>query len=162
MMPTFLKTSARTMIVAACGVMLFVTPVLAGECAADKMKEGARKGGETVPKGVKDEVLATIDLSSKGEAFKGYMLRMRRLTIEPGGIVPWHTHDQRAANILIQEGTIIEYSSNCAGQIVHKAGDIVAEFSPTLAHWWKNESDKTVVILAGDLLPPAMPKPETM
>jgi hypothetical protein len=46
---------------------------------------------------------------------------------------------------------IIEYASNCAGPIVHKAGDVVAE-TPEISHWWKNLGDKTVVLLSADLL----------
>ena len=40
-------------------------------------------------------------------------LRFRKLTIEPGGIVPWHSHDDRPALIYVAEGEIIEYASNC-------------------------------------------------
>ena len=76
---------------------------------------------------------------------------MRKLTIEPGGIVPWHSHADRPAIIYITEGEIIEYASNCTAPIVHKAGDVVAE-TPNVSHWWKNLGDKTVVLLSADLL----------
>lgn len=153
----------RTLSAAACGAVLFAAvPAIAGECPADKVKPGVRTTGETMPKGVKDEVLSAIDLSSKGKEFEGYMLRLRRLTVDPGGVVPWHKHDERAANILILEGTVVEYSSNCDDKIVHNAGDVVAEFAPDLAHWWMNESDKPVVILSGDLLPPTMAPKDAM
>ncbi|MGL4238207.1 cupin domain-containing protein [Tabrizicola sp.] len=147
---------------AICAGALMPLQAFAGECPADQVAEGARTTGETTAKDVTDTVISTIDLSSKGEAFKGYMLRMRRLEIAPGGIVPWHSHEVRAANILVLEGTIIEYRSTCKVGIEHKAGDVVGEFGADLAHWWKNESDKPVVIISSDLLPPEMPKPETM
>ncbi len=143
-------------------MLLAAAPAFAGECAPDKMKEGARSTGETMPKNVKDEVISTVDLTSKGKEFAGYMLRMRRITLEPDGVVPWHTHDKRAANILILEGTVIEYRSDCAGKIVHTAGDVVPEFGPALGHWWRNESDTKVVIISGDLLPPDMPPDDMM
>ena len=54
-------------------------------------------------------------------------LRFRKLTIEPGGVVPWHSHSDRPAIIYIAEGEIHEYASNCAAPIVHKAGDIRPE-----------------------------------
>lgn len=132
--------------------------VMAGECPADQVMDGARTSGETKPVGVTDDVIGSIDLSSKGDAFKGYMLRMRRLTVAPGGVVPWHMHDERAANILILEGTITEYRSTCKVDIEHSAGDVASEFGAGVAHWWKNNSDKPTVIISADLLPPAMPK----
>lgn len=163
MASTLSKMLIRSFTAAACGAILMAAvPAVAGECPADKVKAGVRTSGETMPKGVKDEVLSAVDISSKGKEFEGYMLRMRRLTVDPGGIVPWHTHDKRAANILILEGTVVEYRDNCEDKIVHNAGDVVGEFGPELAHWWMNESDKPVVILSGDLLPPEMPAGDPM
>jgi quercetin dioxygenase-like cupin family protein len=76
---------------------------------------------------------------------------MRRLTIEPGATVPWHSHAERPAIIYIIDGTIEEYASNCAVPIVHKAGDVVAE-TKDVSHWWKNTGGTTVVLLSADLL----------
>lgn len=134
----------------------------AGQCPADQVMAGARTTGESMPKDVTDDVLSAIDLSSKGDAFKGYMLRSRKLVVQPGGVVPWHSHEKRAANILILEGSIMEYNSTCKVAIEHKAGDVVGEFGPDVAHWWRNESNKPVVIISGDLLPPAMPAADAM
>jgi quercetin dioxygenase-like cupin family protein len=72
------------------------------------------------------------------------------MTIEPGGIVAWHSHADRPAIIYIIEGEINEYASNCAVPITHKAGDVVAEIK--ISHWWKNLGHKTVVLLSADLL----------
>ena len=80
----------------------------------------------------------------------GRELRFRKLTIEPGGIVPRHSHDDRPALIYVAEGEIHEYASNCAAPIVHKTGEIRAETHGT-AHWWKNLGDKTVVLFVGDV-----------
>lgn len=159
------NTSILTVLKAGCiavAVAAGSAGALAGECPADQKMTGARAGGETAPQGVTDDVLSTIDLSPKGGAFQGYMLRMRRLVIQPGGIVPWHTHDERAANILILEGEIEEYRSTCKVAIVHKAGDVIGEYGPDIAHWWKNVSNKPVVIISGDLLPPGMPAADKM
>ena len=82
---------------------------------------------------------------------KERQLRFRKLTIQPGGIVPWHSHADRPAIIYIAEGEIVEYASNCAAPIVHKAGEIRPETSGT-AHWWQNNGNKTVVLFVGDVL----------
>jgi quercetin dioxygenase-like cupin family protein len=75
---------------------------------------------------------------------------MRRLEIEPGGIVPWHSHAERPAIIYVVSGTIEEYSSDCAVPIVHKAGDVSAE-AKDISHWWKNTGTETVVLISADL-----------
>ena len=74
----------------------------------------------------------------------------RKLTIEPGGIVPWHSHDDRPALIFVQQGEIVEYASNCADPIVHKAGDLRPEVFGT-SHWWKNLGKETVILYVGDV-----------
>jgi quercetin dioxygenase-like cupin family protein len=100
--------------------------------------------------GVTDTTLGSIDLEKEPANIKGRELRFRKLVIQPGGIVPWHSHGDRPALIYVAEGEIIEYASNCAAPIVHKAGEIRPEKSGT-SHWWKNLGDKTVVLFVGDV-----------
>ena len=140
----------------------FAGGAAAGECPADKVKAGAVTTGEMTPAGVTDEVIATIDLSPKGGEFKGQMLRMRKLTIAPGGVVPWHEHSVRPANIYVLSGMIEEYRSTCEVPVVHKAGEVTAEFGADLAHWWKNTSSEPVVLLSADIFMPAMKDANTM
>jgi hypothetical protein len=136
-------------------IAAFAEPAFAGECPADQIAKGAVTSGETMPSGVTDEVLAAIDLSTKGDAWKGNMLRLRKLVVQPDGVVPWHEHSVRPANILILDGSITEYRSNCRVPIEHKAGDVVAEFGD-LSHWWKNNGEVPAVLYSADILPPAM------
>lgn len=68
--------------------------------------------------------------------------------------MPWHTHANRPAIIYIIQGEITEYASTCAVPIVHKAGAVATETHAT-AHWWKNTSNQTVVLLSADLFPEA-------
>ncbi|MCZ4091154.1 cupin domain-containing protein [Sinorhizobium psoraleae] len=132
----------------------FAAPsAMAGECPKDQIAANAMAPGATAPEGVTDEILASIDLSSKGSAWEGNALRLRKLVVQPGGIVPWHSHDVRPANILVVEGTITEYRSSCKVPIEHKAGEVTAEFGE-LAHWWKNNGSKPAVLYSADILPP--------
>jgi quercetin dioxygenase-like cupin family protein len=108
-------------------------------------------GSDNAGKGVTDTVLAAIDLEKEPANIKERQLRFRKLTIEPGGIVPWHSHGDRPAIIYIAEGEIVEYASNCSVPIVHKAGEIRPETSGT-SHWWQNLGSKTVVLFVGDVL----------
>jgi len=128
-----------------------VTSAVAGGCPAGKMTADVRQPATHAAKGVTDTVLAAIDLEKEPANIKERQLRFRKLTIEPGGIVPWHSHGDRPAIIYIAEGEIVEYASNCADPIVHKAGDIRPETSGT-AHWWQNLGNKTVVLFVGDVL----------
>lgn len=141
---------------AAVAVALLTGHAAAGECPADKVKDGAVTGGATAPVGVTDTVLAAIDLTPKGGDFADQLLRLRQLTIAPGGIVPWHEHSERPANIYVLAGTIEEYRANCAVPIVHKAGEVAVEFGKGFSHWWKNTSSEPVVLLSADVFNNAM------
>ena len=123
----------------------------AGQCPADQVKANAREPVSLTAKGLTDTVLAAIDLEKEPAHIKERQLRFRKLTIEPGGIVPWHSHGDRPAIIYIADGEIIEYASTCAVPIVHKAGEIRPETNPT-SHWWQNTGTKTVVLFVGDVL----------
>jgi quercetin dioxygenase-like cupin family protein len=133
------------------GASMAAFPAFAGECPADEKKPDARQPVDFKPVGVTDTVIASIDVSKTPFNIAGRNFRMRKLTVEPGGIVPWHSHADRPAIIYVTEGEIIEYASNCAGPIVHKAGDVVAE-THEVSHWWKNLGDKAAVLLSADLL----------
>lgn len=80
-----------------------------------------------------------------------HALRLRRLEIKPGGVVPWHSHGDRPAIIYVVEGEIYEHASTCAVPILHKAGEVAPEMHAT-SHWWQNTSKKTVVLLSADIL----------
>jgi quercetin dioxygenase-like cupin family protein len=136
-------------LVLASGVV--ASAAFAGECPADQKKTDARAAVDFKPVGVTDTVIASIDVAKPPFNINDRLFRMRKLVIEPGGIVPWHSHADRPAIIYIIEGNVTEYASNCAAPIEHKAGDVVAE-TPEVSHWWKNLGDKTVVLLSADLL----------
>ncbi|WP_035639717.1 cupin domain-containing protein [Bradyrhizobium sp. ORS 375] len=122
----------------------------AGECPADKIKAGVREKVDVKAVGVTDVTLGAIDLEKQPANLKDRELRFRKLTIAPGGIVPWHSHDDRPALIFVQQGEILEYASNCAEPILHKAGDIRPEVFGT-SHWWKNDGKETVILYVGDI-----------
>ena len=89
---------------------LSTQPISAGECPADKIKPNARQMVDNKPVGVTDMTLGAIDLGKQPAHIEGRELRFRKLTIEPGGIVPWHSHDDRPALIFVQQGEIVEYA----------------------------------------------------
>lgn len=125
----------------------------AGECPAGKMvASGAgQKPGATKPKDVTDAVLGSLDLAKEPVAIQDRQFRLRRLEVQPGGEVPWHSHEDRPAIIYIVAGEVTEYSSNCAVPILHKAGEVAVE-SHDVAHWWKNTGKVRAVLISADLL----------
>jgi quercetin dioxygenase-like cupin family protein len=138
-------------IMASSATALMSTAAFAGTCPADKVMADAQKPGATMPKGVDDKVIGSIDLAKEGPKLKEHKLRLRRLVVQPGGVVPWHSHGDRPAIIYIVSGTIVEYRSTCAVPIVHKAGEVAEEIH-TISHWWKNTSNKPAVLLSADIL----------
>jgi quercetin dioxygenase-like cupin family protein len=133
---------------------LATTSASAGECpAASKVADGkGQPPGPMQPKDVTDVVRASTDLSKEPANIANRQFRLRQLEIKPGGVVPWHSHDDRPAMIYIVSGEVVEYASNCAVPIVHKAGDVAPEKKGT-SHWWKNTASATAVLISVDLLP---------
>jgi quercetin dioxygenase-like cupin family protein len=122
----------------------------AGECPADKLvASNGQKPGATAHKNVVEKLLGQIDLTKEKVAVAGHHFRMRRLEVEPGGEVAWHSHDERPALIYVVSGDITEYSSNCSVPIEHAAGDLSIESH--LSHWWKNNSGKPTVLISADI-----------
>jgi quercetin dioxygenase-like cupin family protein len=130
--------------------LALAAPAFAGECPAGQMRADATKPVNYGPKAVTDMVLAQIDLAGEKIALKGHLMRVRKLEIQPGGIVPWHSHGDRPALIYVQSGEIYEHASNCAVPILHKAGEVARETQAT-SHWWKNEGTAPVVLLSFDI-----------
>lgn len=134
------------------GAMSAVSTVaVAGECPADKVGANPLKDAATMPAGVTDTVISSIDLSKEAVKLNDRLFRLRRLEVQPGGVVPMHSHGDRPALIYIVSGTITEYSSNCTVPIIHKAGEAAME-SVGLTHWWKNTGSEVVVLTSADLL----------
>ncbi len=135
---------------AVAGSLSLASAAVAGECPGDKMRPNAREAVDFKVTGVTDTTLGAIDLGKQPAHIAGRELRFRKMTIAPGGIVPWHSHDDRPALIFVQQGEIMEYASNCAEPILHKAGDIRPEVFGT-SHWWKNLGTETVILYIGDV-----------
>lgn len=137
--------------VAALALGLGATASFGGECPADKRGVDLIVSGATMPEGVTDEVLAAINLSKEAVKLDGRSFRLRQLVVQPGGVVPWHSHADRPALIYVVSGQITEYASTCAVPIEHKAGEVSME-SIGLSHWWKNTGDAPAVLLSADIL----------
>jgi len=143
MMKTVIKGSAAALAAA----LAFVSPAHAGQCA--KVGMSSFPNAPTMPKGVTDTVIGAVDLGSE-IGVDGRQLRTRRLVVQPGGIVPLHSHKDRPALIYTLSGSITEYSTACGAPIQHKAGDISRE-ADGLSHYWVNHGKVPAVLLSSDV-----------
>ena len=122
-------------------------PAIAGQCQTAGANPLAN--APTMPKDVTDTVLASVDLG-KEISVEGRQLRTRRLVVQPGGIVPMHSHADRPALIITVSGSITEYRSDCATPVVHHAGEISRE-ADGISHYWVNQGTEPAVLLSSDV-----------
>ncbi|MGE0054706.1 MAG: cupin domain-containing protein [Hyphomicrobium sp.] len=145
-----IKRTSLKFSMAALAVAITSANAFAGSCPAGKVTNDGQKPGATAHKGVEEKLLGSVDLAKERVHIDGRLLRMRRLVVQPGGEVAWHSHEDRPALIYVTEGRITEYSSHCSVPIEHTAGDLSVE-SGGLSHWWKNNSKKPVTLLSADV-----------
>jgi quercetin dioxygenase-like cupin family protein len=102
--------------------------------------------GQQTPK-VEPQVLATVDA---GENCPGHVLRMRRVTFEPGASIPMHSHKERPETFLVMEGTL---TSTVKGQSPTQfAAGTAGINGPEVEHVAGNETSKPLVVLGVDLI----------
>ena len=101
-------------------------------------------------KGVTVKLLATLDLGPEIEGMAGRQLRMRLVTIEPGGVFgPVHDHKDRPGLVYILEGTITD----------HRDG-VARDYGPGLGwpedmhtmHWLENRGATPAVEISVDIV----------
>lgn len=107
---------------------------------------------EVVPetRGVTVELLASVDLGPEIEGMAGRQLRMRRVTIEPGGVFgPLHDHVDRPGTVFILQGTITDHRNGVARDYGPGVG--WPEDHNTL-HWLENRGNVTAVEVSVDIV----------
>ncbi|MCA8885445.1 MAG: cupin domain-containing protein [Hyphomonadaceae bacterium] len=79
-------------------------------------------------------------------------VRMRRIVVEPGGVIAWHTHEQVQGSALVVSGEMTEIRNSCVDPIRYHAGDVAMEDAQT-AHGWRNDGDVPAVIIVAHVVP---------
>jgi quercetin dioxygenase-like cupin family protein len=101
-------------------------------------------------KGVNVRLLGTVDLGPEIAGLAGRILRMRLVTIEPGGVFgPVHDHKDRPGIVYILQGTITD----------HRNG-VATDYGPGLGwpedrntvHWLENRGATTAVEISVDIV----------
>ena len=100
--------------------------------------------------GVTVKLLATVDLGLEIEGMAGRQLRMRRVTIEPGGIFgPVHNHIDRPGTVYILQGTITDHRNGVAKDYGPGVG---WPEDRNTTHWLENRGTTTAVEIPVDIV----------
>src|SRR5262245_40178534 len=88
---------------------LKLTPLLVGCVLVVGLGVGvSQQTPPTENKGYKAPVVASLDLGPEIDGMQGRQLRMRILTLEPGGVIAVHPHKDRPSVARVLEGTLTE------------------------------------------------------
>lgn len=107
---------------------------------------------QTVPKGnkgFKATVEQVVDLGPEIEGMTGRELRMRLLTIEPGGYIGIHSHKDRPAVVYFLQGTDTVTLEDGTEKVFHPGDTSSANKETT--HWHRNDGREPVVLIAVDV-----------
>jgi quercetin dioxygenase-like cupin family protein len=101
-------------------------------------------------RGVAVTLLAAVDLAGEIEGMAGRQLRMRMVTIEPGGVFgPVHDHVGRPGTVYILQGTITDHRDGATTDYGPGVG--WPEDRNTL-HWLENRGTIPAVEISVDIV----------
>lgn len=96
------------------------------------------------------ELLSTLDLGPEIDGMAGRELRMRRVTIAPGGVFgPVHDHKDRPGVVFILQGTITDHRNGVATD--YGPGPGWPEDRST-THWLENHGAIPAVEISFDIV----------
>ena len=117
------------------------------ECPAERTQANARSEGFGPTSGVESVDVAFTPLASDPTR----AVRLRRITVQPGGVIAWHDHTAIQGYAVLVSGTMVELRNTCLDPLTYHAGDVAREDVGT-AHSWRNEDDTPAVILASHVV----------
>jgi quercetin dioxygenase-like cupin family protein len=112
----------------------------------------AANSQEAAPKGNKEfkaTVVQAVDLGPEIDGMQGRQLRMRMLTIDPGGYIGIHSHKDRPSVAYILQGTDTVTLEDGTVK-VFQPGDTISANKDT-THWHRNDGKEPVVLVAVDV-----------
>jgi len=124
---------------------LLVIVFLAGYAAGQRQPPAQNKGQS-------EELLRSMDLSNELESTKGRTLRMRKVTLQPGGVLGLHNHVDRPAITYLLQGEVTYHQDGKPDQVAKPGGGFAEGRATT--HWAENTGKVPAVWVAVDI-----PKP---
>jgi quercetin dioxygenase-like cupin family protein len=107
--------------------------------------EDAPKGN----KGLKSSKATVVELGPEFSGMEGRQLRLRILTLEPGGYIGMHSHRDRPSTVYFMQGTDTVTRDDGTSHTFH-AGDTTAEPGTTV-HWHRNDGKDDVILITTDV-----------
>ena len=124
-------------------------PAFAGTCPSGKAGANSLAGAARMPTFLTDKVVGAVALGPYINV-PNRSLRLSRWIIQPGGVMPLHSHSDRPSVIMVASGEVTEYSSICMVPIVHHSGETIHE-GKTVSHWLKNTGRHVAILYLADV-----------
>jgi quercetin dioxygenase-like cupin family protein len=125
------------------------TQAFANQCPEAERMEVPITGAPAKPVGAVPGFAEALDLGPE-LSLPGRELRMRQVTLQPGGRVPAHSHQGRPSIMYVLSGEATEHSSRCRVPVLHKAGDTIRE-GGDFQHWWQNTGKEPTILIVSEV-----------
>lgn len=116
-------------------------------CPAERTQADARSQGFGATSGVTVTDIALTPLAHDPTR----AMRLRRIAVEPGGVIAWHDHMSVQGYAVLIAGEMTELRNTCRDPILYRAGDVAIEDAAT-AHSWRNDGDQTAIVLVSHVV----------
>ena len=124
----------------------FLTLVFMAGYAAGQRQIPAQNVGQS------DELLRSLDLTTEVASTKGRTLRMRKVTLQPGGVLGLHNHVDRPAITYFLQGQVTYHSEGKPNMVANPGGGFAEGRATT--HWAENTGNVPAVWIAVDIPQP--------
>ena len=111
--------------------------------AVGQMKPPAQNKGDSI------DHLRSLELTEEIDSVRGRPLRMRRITLLPGGVIGLHSHKDRPTVSYFLQGEVTYHEEGQPPKVV-KAGEGFAEGKST-THWAENRKGVAAIWIAVDI-----------
>ena len=102
-------------------------------------------------KGLSVDSTDVLGLASQIPELKGYALRIRQITLEPGAVIAHHNHANRPIAVYVVSGEFTEVRDNTP-EITRSPGEPWVE-GGDVSHWGANRGQIPTVMIAVDVVP---------
>ena len=126
--------------------------LLAGSTLALGFAAGIAVGQMKPPaesKGISADQLRALDLTGEIDSVRGRPLRMRRITLLPGGVIGLHSHKDRPTLSYVLQGEVTYHEEGQPPKVV-KVGEGLAEGKST-THWAENRAGVAAIWIEVDI-----------
>ena len=111
----------------------------------------AQMAPPTESKGIAAKVIGSLPLAPEISGIENRQLRMRVVTMAPGGVFAVHSHAGRPSVEYVLKGQATEYIGDSSKK--YTEGESVLAGKSTV-HWWRNDGTEPAMFVAVDVFNP--------